>query len=368
MNLPITGQVRVGIVGAGLIGQTHSMMLRQCADRTDGSVRVAAVADVAHAQAGKLAAHWPGARAHGDARAIIEDPGIDAIFICTPTRFHRDLHLAAVAAGKQVFCEKPLAMTAAEAAEMAEASRRAGAASQVGLVLRFSPVYTVMRAMFAEPAAGRLLGVAMRDDQDFPIRGAHDSAWRNDPDLTAGGTLIEHSVHDFDVLTWMFGPIHRLYCRTRNLSGATGVEDFGATEFEFAAGFDGQLTSVWHKMIGRPSNRRLEVFAENLYAACDHDSIGPIVVQRADAAREEVIAEHDVMHRFEAIILRERPYLAPLKDWFAVPYALEDASFIAALRGQGAIDPGMAAGVTAQHMVECAYQSARRGVPVDVKS
>ena len=52
-----------------------------------------------------------------------------------------------------------------------------------------------------------MIAVTMRDDQDFPIRGAHPSAWRNDPSLTAGGTLIEHSVHDFDILTWMFGPV-----------------------------------------------------------------------------------------------------------------------------------------------------------------
>ncbi len=120
----------------------------------------------------------------------------------------------------------------------------------------------------------------MRDDQDFPTRGAHASAWRNDPSLTAGGTLIEHSVHDFDLLTWMFGPVTSLYCRTRNVNGADGVEDFGATSMEFASGAHGQLTSIWHRMIARASNRRLEVFAENLFAASDADTLGPIVFQR----------------------------------------------------------------------------------------
>ena len=62
MKPPIKGQVRAGIIGAGLIGQSHSMMLRQVADRTEGSVRVTAVADIARVQAEQLAARWPGAR------------------------------------------------------------------------------------------------------------------------------------------------------------------------------------------------------------------------------------------------------------------------------------------------------------------
>src|SRR4029077_5288243 len=117
--------------------------------------------------------------------------------------------------------------------------------------MRFMAVYAVMREIIADPAAGRILGVVMRDDQDFPVRGAHPSAWRNDRSKPAGGTLIEHSVHDFDIMTWMFGPIRRLYCSIRNLNGAPGVEDAGFTQVEFAAGFHGQLTSVWHRVLRR---------------------------------------------------------------------------------------------------------------------
>src|SRR5262249_61851616 len=180
----------------------------------------------------------------------------------TPSGYHGEGCMLAAHAGKHIFCEKPLAMTAAEAQEMASAISSARVISQVGLVLRFSPVYTVMRALVSDPGAGAVLAVTMRDDQDFPIRGVHNSAWRNDPSVTAGGTLAEHSVHDFDLLTWMFGPVRRIYCRTRNLNGASGIADFGAIQMEFAAGFHGQLTSVWHRMIVRPGNRALGSFAE----------------------------------------------------------------------------------------------------------
>src|SRR5262249_32001616 len=118
---------------------------------------------------------------------------------------------------------------------------------------------------------------------------------------------------------------------------------------------------------GRPSNRRMEIFAEKLFLACDHDGSGPIVVQRGDAAREEVISEAAVMERFAQILLVERPYLSPLRDSFALPYALEDAAFIAALRGECAPDPAFAEGISAQQLVEAAYASSRQGLPVAVQ-
>ncbi|HYL57272.1 MAG TPA: Gfo/Idh/MocA family oxidoreductase [Candidatus Acidoferrales bacterium] len=359
---------RVGIIGAGLIGQTHSMMLRYIASRTEQSVRVVKVADVAHVQAERLAARWDGAHAVETADEIVADPSIDAVWICTPTAMHRHACIAAAKAGKHIFCEKPLAMSAADADEMSAAIKSAGVLSAVGLVMRFSPVYTVIKSMFEQPDAGRMLSVTMRDDQDFPTRGVHASAWRNDPALTAGGTLVEHSVHDFDLLTWMFGPIARLTCVTRNLNGAPGVEDFGATAMEFRAGFHGQLTSVWHRMIGRPSNRRLEVFAENLYAASDFDTIGTITFQRGAEATEETISADEVLARFTAATLAARPYLAPIKDYFTIPYALEDAIFVAALRGVCEPDPPFVAGVAVQRIVEAAYESARRGASVPIES
>jgi predicted dehydrogenase len=365
MPAPIKGQIEIGLIGAGLIGQAHSMMLRLIGDRTDRSIRIASIYDVAHAAAEKLAARWPGAKVAGSLHDILDDSAIDAVFICTPTATHRAICIEAARAGKHIFCEKPLAMSAAEAAEMQAAIERAGVISQVGLVMRFMAVYQVMRALANDPAAGKILAVAMRDDQDFPIRGAHPSGWRNDPSLTAGGTLVEHSVHDVDLFTWMFGPVARIYCTTRNVHGAPGIEDVAFTQFEFVAGFHGQLASIWHHVAQRPSNRRLEIFCENLMLASDDDSGESIYLQRGDGAPER-IEKADVMARFADMIVKERPYLAPLRDIIQMPYALQDGSFLACLRGDTKSDPTFGAGVVAQRLVELAYESARLRLPIEV--
>src|SRR5260370_32494060 len=144
MPTPIAGPIRVGIIGAGLIGQTHSMMLRQIASRTEQSVRVVSIADCSHPAPEQLASRWQGARALESADEILADPSIDAVCICTPTAMHRHICIAAAKVGKAIFCEKPLAMSASDAAGMAAAIAASGVLSQAGLVMRFSPVSNVM--------------------------------------------------------------------------------------------------------------------------------------------------------------------------------------------------------------------------------
>ena len=103
-------------------------------------------------------------------------------------------------------------------------------------------------------------------------------------------------------------------------------------------------------------------------ARSGHKGAAPVVFQRGSGAQEETIAADEVMARFTEKILRERPYLAPIRDRLMIPYAAEDATFIAALKGACDPDPEFAAGVAAQRIVEAAYESARTGVPVQLKS
>src|SRR5579863_1328488 len=118
MAAPIKDEIKIGLIGAGLIGQAHSMMLRLIGDRIERGVSIDSIYDVAHVAAEKLVAKWPGAKTAASVREVLDDPAIDAVFICTPTASHREICVEAARGGKHIFCEKPLAMSAAEAAEM----------------------------------------------------------------------------------------------------------------------------------------------------------------------------------------------------------------------------------------------------------
>src|SRR4029453_15286381 len=114
-------------------------------------------------------------------------------------------HLEAVAGGgeraRAVFCEKPLAPTLAEAEQLAGVLARVP--HQVGLVLRHAPVFRAAAELVAEGRYGRPLATVFRDDQYCPIQGFYASTWRADVTKAGGGTLLEHSIHDVDVLRWV---------------------------------------------------------------------------------------------------------------------------------------------------------------------
>ena len=172
----------------------------------------------------------------------------DAVWVCTPTAAHREAVEAALHAKRAVFCEKPLSTDLAAAGELVAAVDAVGVPSQSGLVLRSAPVFRALKALTESGTLGRPMAAVFRDDQYFPIRGTY-SDWRADVAQAGGGCLIEHSIHDVDILRFCFGEVDSLTARTTNVAGHEGVEDVAAVTLSFASGMEAQLTSVWHDII-----------------------------------------------------------------------------------------------------------------------
>jgi myo-inositol 2-dehydrogenase/D-chiro-inositol 1-dehydrogenase len=354
--------VRIGLIGAGVIGAVHSAVLQQIARALPGRVHLVAVADPIEARRSLFADLYGYTHRYVDGYALLEGADIDAVFVCTPTRFHGEFVIAAAERGRHVFCEKPLAMHCHEGRHMVEAVAHAGVRSQIGLVLRYSAVYAVMRDLVRHPQAGQPVAVIFRDDQCFPIRGAHDSPWRADRVYSAGGTLIEHGVHDLDILTWFFGPVARLRAWEHNRAGHPGIEDYMAIELQFASGLRAQLVNVWHNMAQRASNRRLEIFCENAFVASESDMHGDVIVQYGDGP-ERLISAAEVLDRFVAAHPDAPP---PLRDAYGVSYLVQNVAFVTALLGKHAAAPDLAVGLEAQRLAEAAYHAARLSEEVDV--
>src|SRR5947209_3072895 len=143
--------IRVGVIGSGFIGPAHIESLRRL-----GFVEVIALAGSEQQRAEARAAELSVPRAYGDFRAMIADPDVDVVDISAPNIYHYPAARAALEAGKHVVCEKPLAMTSAESAELVELAGRTGLVNAVTFNIRFYPVLQHARALVADGALGSI--------------------------------------------------------------------------------------------------------------------------------------------------------------------------------------------------------------------
>ncbi|MCZ7576142.1 MAG: Gfo/Idh/MocA family oxidoreductase [Dehalococcoidia bacterium] len=345
----------VGLIGCGHIGRFHSRNIRGSFRSELVPGEYAAVCDRDLDRAGSFAAITGSRMVTHDPREVFGLPGLNTVYICTETAEHPDLVVRAAELGLHVFCEKPLAKTLGEVRRMVEAVEAAGVVNQVGLVLRYSPVFTVMKEMMSEPGLGPLLTAHLRDDQFFPIRGHYASSWRGSFERAGGGTLIEHSIHDVDLFRWLFGDITRVRCHTRHTTGHDGVEDVAIATFQHAGGHQTSLSSVWHALDDRPSTRHLEVFFEGGYFATDHDFLGPIRYQGRTGPVEEMPTEQ-VFDRYVEIAGLEGGEVD-----LARAGMYEDYAFLRCVEEGRPAFPDFRTALAAHEVVDACYRSAREG-------
>jgi len=267
------------------------------------------------------------------------------------------LVLRAADCGKHIFCEKPLATNLADVEEMVAAVDAAKVRAAVGLVLRHSPILTVLHELMQDATLGRLMTVVFRDDQFFPITGQYASDWRKDVAVAGAGTLLEHSIHDVDVLHWFAGPVRGVRGTTRNFAGYDGIEDLVVANLDFESGAQASLTSIWHSVISRPSTRLIEVFFEKGLFHVDHDYLGPIHMQ-SHALSAETIPEEEVQRRYlEKLGLDAAEFGGMLR------YSLEDYLFLKALTEGRAPFPDFHTALEAHRVVDAIYRSGEGGGP-----
>jgi predicted dehydrogenase len=335
----VTTPLRIGFLGAGLIATYHSKSLK----RSGARVVRAGVFDPDSQRAAAFAA----ASGHTVSASVDEVlDGCDAVYICTWTNSHPGLLETATARGLHVFCEKPLAFTADEAQRMAEQADTAGVTHQVGLVLRRSPAYLWAKQLIDEPMAGRVMTVVFRDDQFIPIQGHYASTWRGDKALVGAGTLLEHSIHDVDMLHFLVGDIELLSAQTANFHELDGIEDVATASMRFATGATGVLNSVWHDNLARPSLRRVEVFCERRHIVIEGDDwFGPVSWTDADGTSGSL--EGDAL----------ATAVEPIRDGSDNP----DGEFVRAVLEGRAATPDLHTAVAAHRVVDAMYASAAAG-------
>lgn len=267
--------VRVGFLGAGFIARYHAMQLQLAPEVCE----VVAVHDPDVDRASRFA-DAEGARTASTVDEVLEC--CDVVFVCTWTAAHRATVEAVAAAGLPVLCEKPLGTDLDDAVAVAAAAL-ACPVNAVGLVLRTSPALLAVRELLEDPSAGELMAIAFRDDQFLPTRGMYDSDWRGDVSRAGSGTLLEHSIHDVDLLEWLAGPIRTVSAQQSFHHQLEGIEDSVSAVGRFTSGATFTLTSIWHDVFDRPSQRRIELFCQNRLITLEGDLFGPVHVHSDDA-------------------------------------------------------------------------------------
>ena len=225
----------IAIVGAGTMGTMHAASCRNLP-----GVDATWVVDPDRERAGALAGPL-GARAAGDLAEALADPALDAVVVAVPTPFHRALTEQAAAAGKHVFCEKPIALTLADAAAMNDACRRAGVRFMVGHVVRFFPEYVRIRELLAESAVGHVGVVRASRVNAYPYAGR---AWYSNF-AWSGGPIVDMMIHDLDTLRWYFGEVERVYARGLSYSPHRTAVDYALAILRFGDGTIAHVETSW---------------------------------------------------------------------------------------------------------------------------
>jgi myo-inositol 2-dehydrogenase/D-chiro-inositol 1-dehydrogenase len=219
--------VRVGVIGSGRIARTHA-----AAYKTVARGRLVACTDAVPAAAEAFAKEND-LTVFDSVEAMLASPRIDAVIIATPNGLHAEQTIAALQAGKHVFCQKPIAMTMEEAdAVVAEAAKHPKQILQYGFMLRFTPPLADLKARLANGTLGN--PIISRS----AIFGWEPSAkWFYDP-KQGGGVILDTMVHFADLLIWLFGPVEYVHS-----DGGPYVLE-GAKEYGSA---DNAMVTVKHK-------------------------------------------------------------------------------------------------------------------------
>jgi predicted dehydrogenase len=201
----------------------------------------------------------------------------------------------------------------------------------------------------------------LRDDQYFPVQGLYGSTWRGDVEHAGGGTLIEHSIHDVDLLRFLLGDPIEVSGRTASRFGFPGIEDTAVATLVYDDGSVAQLASVWHQVLSRESSRRLEVFCEKAMLWTDDDNLGPLHVVTDDGEEIVELESPSWSGRFDLPEVYRKP-LAPYAE--AAKAFLDDlvrSPTSAAPERTPTGRPSAADALAAHRTVDLVYRSAADG-------
>jgi predicted dehydrogenase len=205
--------VGVGLIGSGFMGKCHAIAWNAVGTVFPevGRPRLVHLGEAGDELAHRRAAEFGFERASGDWRAVIADPEVEIVSITTPNQFHAEMALAALQAGKHVWCEKPMAPRFDEAEAMTAAAKKAGTVAALGYNYIQSPAIRQIGALLAEKRIGELSHLRIEMDEDFMADAETPFGWKHEA-ASGYGALDDFAVHPLSLIAVLFGRVASVVC------------------------------------------------------------------------------------------------------------------------------------------------------------
>ncbi len=343
------------MIRLGIVGTNYGRNVLVPAFRTDSRCQVTALAGSNAGRTAELAREANVPKAYGDWRALIEDQNVQAVAIATIPALQAEIAQAALALGKPVFAEKPMASTLADALTMlrvAEASRRP---TMVDFNFHQVMCWQRAKAMLDDGAIGRLRHVTVHwhvENRSIQMRMRN---WKTTGD-DGGGVLGNFVSHCFHYLEWFCGPIARLSAQLSGLPDEDDLQTTAAMAIEFQSGRLASLSMSCASYLG--PGHRIEFYGED----------GTLVLNNPDADYMRGFTLWHARRPAAALepIAVEDPVDALFADGRTAPVSRLAKRFLDAIENDALAQPDFAAGYRVQQLIDAAQRSHRMRATIDV--
>ncbi len=308
-------RLNVGVIGTGFIGPAHIEALRRT-----GLADVVALADINADVAKAKAEELSVPQSYGDYKALLAEPDIDIVHICTPNNLHFSMSKEAMEAGKHVVCEKPLAMDSAEAEELIRVAKATGVVNAIHFNIRFYPVIHHVKAMIESGELGEILAVNGSYQQDWLFYET-DYNWRLEPEYSGDSRAIadigSHWLDSVEFMTGLkvekvcadfatFHPIRKKPLKPlETYSGKLltpedyadvpiGTEDYATVLLRFEGKAHGSLT-VNQVAAGRKNRCYFEIYGSKKSAIIDTERCNEVWIGRRDGNNELLLRDPSLL-------------------------------------------------------------------------
>ncbi|MGK9220020.1 MULTISPECIES: Gfo/Idh/MocA family protein [unclassified Microbacterium] len=355
----MSSEIGAGFVGGGFMARVHSRAARAAGARLRG------ISSSSAERASSAAADLDIENAFSGYDALLDDHDVDVVHVCTPNAQHAEQTLAALAAGKHVVCEKPIATTSADARRLVEAQAGSGLVGAVPFVYRYHPMVREARARIAESGEA-VLSIDAAYLQDW-LLGAEDGNWRAGAEGGASRAFADIGSHLFDLLEFVTGErVVKLSALTRTVfeeraGHPVANEDIAAVLFQLSGGAPGTAL-VSQMAAGRKNGLVLEVHTGDAAYRFEQERPEDLWIGRRDGSlllpREEGLLAPD------AARLCRVPSGHPMGYQDAFNAFVSDA-YAATAGAEPEGLPSFRDGLRAAQLTEAVVESARTGAWVE---